>query len=181
MCVAPALSLWLGGWLHSFLAMSQARPMAEVVLIVVSRSRRRCVLLSKQRVKRFVTKLSFSLSDVGSDPSRIPLDPWREHGDGLGRSPESSPSLLLLWVLFHMNGKKRAWEQKGSLIYISPRWFLFPHCIQGLPLLDQVNTMKPKVAQLAILPSTKPGATKETGNLFKNRIFLSCKSDWCWC
>lgn len=108
MCVAPALSLWMGGWLHSFLAMSQARPMAKAVLIVVSRSRWHRVLPSKQTVKRFVTKLSFSLSDVGSDPSRIPLDPSREHGDGLGRSPESSPSLLLLWVLLHMNGKKRS-------------------------------------------------------------------------
>ena len=111
-------------------------------------------------------------------PSRIPLDPSREHGGGLGRSPESSPSLLLLWALLGMDGKIGL-RAKGFTHYIAPELFLSPHRVQGLPPSDQVSTMKSKVAQLTILPSTKPGAKGNMGNLFKTQILFSCRSDAC--
>lgn len=67
-----------------------------------------------------------------------------------------------------------AWMEQMSL-----KLFLSPHSIHGLPILGQVNTMKSKVAQLTILPPTKPGAKGNRGNLFKNQVLLSCKSDVC--
>lgn len=54
-----------------------------------------------------------------------------------------------------------------------------PHGVQGLPLADQVNTMKSKVAQPTILPPTEPGAKGNMGNLFKTQILFSCRSDAC--
>lgn len=67
-----------------------------------------------------------------------------------------------------------AWMEQISL-----KSFLSPHSIHGLPLLGQVNTMKSKVAQLTVLPPTKLGAKGNRGNLIKNQILFSCKSDVC--
>lgn len=186
MCFTPALpssSLWLEGWLQSFVATSQARPMAVAVLIVkVQGADDVAAYCLKQRTKSLITELFFSLSGCWFwYPMESHLTP-AEYGDGLGRSPQSSPSLLSLWVLLSMDGggcwgRGKAWAQKGSLICATHKLLLSPHTIQGLLLLDQVNTTKPKVAQLTILR----GTTKEMGNLFKNQIFLSCKRDWHWC
>lgn len=92
---------------------------------------------------------------------------------------KTSPSLLFFVGSARHEWKKEGLRAEGVTHLCISLVVSLSHSSQSLPLLDQVNTMKPKVAQLTILPSTKPGTTKETGNLFKKQIFLSCKRDWC--
>lgn len=62
-------------------------------------------------------------------------------------------------------GEKMRLGAKRSLIsifvYLSPKSHPPPHSTLSAPVLDQVDSAKPEAAQRTILPSTKPGATKE--------------------
>lgn len=131
MCLSPALpstSLWLTGRITSELSGHVPGQTNGESGSDSKGSRRRwhCVLFSKQRIQSFVTV--FPCQMLVLTPSGMHW-PQRRAWGWAWKAPMSSPSLLLLWVLLSMNGKSRAWEHKGLLIYISAKLFLSPHSL----------------------------------------------------